>query len=250
MPKSWKDVIGNSELGDSTEIEIGGEKLTIGELRKFQQEREAALAADVAAREEGVQQILQAFKDAPAATTSQTTTSDRAASPADTSGFDYDSDPLFGPLSKRLSVSERKQQEILDALRTMGQGNAQQVAAALEIQFKDILDRRKSDFPGVDYDSAIRYARENNIVNKRGIFDPIRAADEMSRQSRQEAAIAAAKEQGAKEAIERLQQETGVRAIALPGISRNTGADAFRPDPKQGLQANMKQAIAKVFGGR
>lgn len=239
MPKSWKDIIADADAKDDAVIEISGEKLTLGELRAFQRQ----LEADVAKREEGVQQVLQALENQ-----SKEPARVEEPKPVPSEGtIDYGQDPLFAPLWGKLTAVEKQNKEIVDALRMSSQQTASQIAAALDIQYRDIFERNREKYEGVDYDAAVKYARENRIMNQRGILDPVRAADQMTAGARTAKEKQAEYERGKADAMNEIRQRQGASAIAMPGISRSFSESAFQPDLKRDMASNLKEAVAKAF---
>jgi hypothetical protein len=252
MPITLKDLIETKDkYPDDRQISVpiaDGDTLTItlGELRA----RERSIHGDVALREDAVAKLLAAAAEPPAA---PAPVEQPRPNPA---AYDYDSDPLFAPIAKRLLANEQANAQLLEQIKQLSQGTTQQVAAAIDLEQRNAFAARASEFPGVDYEQAIRYAAENHVVNKRGILDPLRAANELSAPARAKADKDAAFEAGKKAREKELQDAIvaqGIPMISLPGFSRNpVEGKAFKADARKSLESNLRAGLAdgfsKVFG--
>lgn len=243
MPKSWKEILSDSQAADDVSIEVNGEKLTLGDLRSFQRE----LESDVARREEGVQQVLQALENQAKQPPVEAKPEQTAPVPSNGS-LDYSQDPLFSPLWGRLTAIEKQNKELVDAIKAVSLATNNQIAATVDLQYRDMFARNQDKFSGVTYESAVNYARDHHITNARGIIDPIEAADRMTMGARIEKEKSAEYERGKREAEEEIMRTRGAAAIAMPGISRSYDEKVFKRDPKADLATNMRAAVSRALG--
>jgi hypothetical protein len=243
------ELIESKNIPDDRQFEVplsDGNKatLTLKDLR----EHVRTIHGDVAAREEAVATLLAAASQ-PAPQPAATVPRETVPAPNE---FNYASDPLFGPLVRRLDEAERRDQQIIQHLTQMGNGTAQQIAAAIDLEYRNAFESTKDRYPGVNYDQAMRHARDNHIMNARGILDPLRAAHELSADARMEAVKKAEYARGQADRQKELDEAAraqGVAAIALPGMSRAQGDQVFKPKPQLGLQGNIKEGLRQAFAG-
>jgi hypothetical protein len=255
MPLSLKEILESEKIPGDRQFDVplgDGEKvtLTVGELRAHVK----GIHGDVAERENSIAQLLQANDEANRNAQAQQAAALQQAEVSRSStaqtAFDYEHDPFTSPIWSRLTANERSNQELREALRQLSQGTAAQVAAAIDLEQRNAFSARSSEFPGIEFEAARKYAADNRILNQRGIIDPLKAAHEMSAPARLEAEKKASFEAGRKAREKELQdsiQAQGIPMISLPGFARNTGQEAFKVDPKAGLQGNLKAALQKAW---
>ncbi len=140
--------------------------------------------------------------------------------------IDWDADPLYSPVSKKLKPLETKMEEIANNIKTLQSSLAQSAQFVLQ----DFYDRRWNSVPedkrkGKSWKEYLKTASEKKILNEYGIADPVEALNRelepIERDGLQKQLAEANKQ------IEELKKSSNTPRMPRPGAtgSGHTGAD-------------------------
>lgn len=256
MPKTWKELLADKAIPDNTEVPIGNEKLTIGQLRSLDAEKDGqvAKALQEATEKKGQldTQLVQAatvyaqLQDElkKAQTNPSTDTKNKTAEP------DYSTDPVLGPLAAKIAKLEEGtvtlQKTLKDSLEGLGKEMRTAVGSYISDEwgrsFKAMPELRdpvlKDIYSKVTLQEALKYADSNKVVDHRGVPDPVEATHRMLRAQREEAIRKFERGEGRKEGTDTGRRQV-LESMPKPGVAGPRAV--IQPKYK-----NMEEAMAHV----
>ena len=254
MPKTWKQIFSDKAIADNTEVVIGNEKVTIGELRAFDAEQSGKVSAELD-RATRMQQALEKDQVAAASLLAELATANNnpPANPgvpsAAPSTPDYMSDPILRPLAEQVKAALDGINSLKQSLTTEITGLRTTVQTAASSYINDDWKRNFDGMPErsdpvvkdivskVSLRDALKYAGDHKIVDHRGVPDPVEATRRITEGDRLAAIRAHEREEGKREGID-LGRKQLAAEMPKPGV---LGRRAVQPPSK-----NMDEAISKL----
>jgi hypothetical protein len=265
MPKTWKQLFADKEIADTTEITIGNDKVTLGELRSFDAEQQGKVAQELQ-RATQMQQALEADQVKAATLLAELATVPRPAAPAAPAATptepDYLSDPILRPLYQKIDALAIENKSLKESITGELSGLKSQIQTAAssyindgwESSFRNLRETAdpviKPIIEKIDLRTALKYAGDHGIVDHRKVPDPVRAALQMTEKERIEAIRSAEREAGKKEGIELGRKQlaaempkpgvTGRRVVETPHKNMDEAVAALANDP------DIQQSLAQI----
>lgn len=261
MAKSWKDLLSDTKtFGDDFVLDIGGDKLSLGDLRKANADSHGQLQRTLDTRKTELDEkekllttaqgelatLFQTFSDKTGlsiedVTKGKTITSKEAKTIVAGAGLDPN-DPILGPVIQQLTELKDKEiagikNEMSDMKRALG--------LALKVNLDDHYEREFSslskDIPegvkDLTIDKALKYAADNKIMDRHGRFNLTKAVSDLTSDARGAKAIADAEERGRVKAMD----EIRAGSLNRPGAVREQLTTS--PKNKDGSTKTIEQAI-------
>jgi len=276
MPLNWKTIIDDkAKYADTAEVTIAGEKYTLAELRSANAESNGAVLRQLESQrsqltkdqtelgqaQENFMRIFQQFSEATGASLEdimsgkvKMTKAEAAKSAAAGTGLD-ENDPILAPVIKHMTEMKGASDSQITKLEMEVKNTQKALAQALKANLDDHYEREFStlstDTPAalkgkLTYESVIKHAEENRLLDKHGRYNVKKAFGELTADARIEERLAKAKEEGIKVGKE----EATLSSIQRPGANRQS--HIIQPDHKNadGTTKSIEQAINDAFNDK
>jgi len=223
---------------DSAEIEISGQKVSLGTIRDLTKKQQSAITERVNALERERNEVRElATKAAELQSQLQAqlegSTTRTATVPTDD---DFEQDPFWTPVRKRTKSFESTINELKETQKKLY--DAVQKASTIwaedrwERQFETVKDKLKGDkYKDYNFEKVRDYAAQNKIVDRYGLPDMRKAVDEITKED-------------LLETIKKQAYEDGLRA----GQQKGRLSTMARPTSAEGPAPSLKDAAVAKHG--
>jgi len=240
-----KEVIADSaKFPDTLEIPVADGKITLGEIRQYQQQASAAEAAAQQKRGELdvlAGQVAEVYgrlqqRDAQAPVVAA------APNPGEVDiESRYANDEILGPMWKRLTAAEKKAASLeTDRIAKLEQALQFGTRRLLNRELRQEFDSIPNRFEDVDLKAVMDHAAKNRILDEDGVPNVRRAYDDMTASRQVEAREKAAYERGLQEA----------RAQGASGMTPRPNSAAVGPAPGSKSYESLDEAFDAIHGDR
>jgi uncharacterized coiled-coil protein SlyX len=219
-----EELLDDAKITDDMEIAFGDNKFKMADVRAADKKRRAKAENElkaVAAKQKELDELAQqaaALVDKLSKEPEKVVKTDGE--------IDWDADPIYGPVSKKMKPLESKMEEIANNIKTLQSSLAQSAQFVLQ----DFYDRRWNSVPeekrkGKTWKEYLKTAAEKKILNEYGIADPVEALNrelEPLERNSLETKLAEANKK-----IEELSKSVNTPRMPRPGATGtgNTGAN-------------------------
>lgn len=246
MP-SIEEMLANTALTDDIELTLPTGKVTVGELRTYQRTK-AAEAQSV--RSEAEKRYREATDEMARAKSLADDAmkviklGEQTTPPPDRNAIDWDTDPVYAPMNKRLAEKlgplEAALTEVAQMKKTLDGGLAFVVDDYYERRWTGLQDRPKDK----TYRDYVEVATKQNIKDRWGLPDPVAAYLKETEADRLSAAVDEARKKG----IEEGKKAAATASIPRPGFQTPTTGrtPGDKPLSKGDLGATLREQMAKA----
>jgi hypothetical protein len=244
MPPTIDEMLANSVLTDDVKLDVPGVgAVTVGELRSYKRSKDEAIASAQReadgrnrASDDEMKRAKALAEDALRAI--EVAETRRATPPPAAGGVDWDIDPIYSPINKRMREmlapydEKLKKLDQIDELKGLLGQAAQFVTDDYWNRRWDALKDKPKDKSYRDY---VEVAQKEKITDKWGLPDPIAAYLKATESDRLNAALEAARKEG------RAEGRKDAAAASMP----RPGATPFGPGAKSGTPAGKDAEAGK-----
>jgi hypothetical protein len=202
----FQDILDDEKtFADSIEFELGGRKVTLGDVRGLSRKKQQELSEKLADTERRRTEVLDlATKAAELKATLEAQVAEAGKTRPNPTDDDFDKDPFWEPVRKRVAAESASAKELKDNLTKLT--NAMTMATSIwaedrwQGQFERGKTRLKGDkFKDYTYEKVRDYAATNKILDKHGLPSVERAILELTKEDEKQVAIDEAFQRGLKE---------------------------------------------------
>jgi hypothetical protein len=214
-----EELLSDAKIADDMEFALGENKFKMADLRAADKSRRAKEKA-LAAKQEELNGLAQQAADLVEKLSKEPEPKPVVNKDGD---IDWDADPIYSPVSKKLKPLESKMEEIANNIKTLQSSLAQSAQFVLQ----DFYDRRWNSVPeekrkGKTWKEYLKTAAEKKILNEYGIADPVEALNrelEPLERNSLETKLAEANKR-----IEELSKSVNTPRMPRPGATGTPGA--------------------------
>lgn len=220
-----EELLDDAKIADDMEIAFGENKFKMADVRAADKKRRAKAESEMKALKDKQTELDTLAQQA--ADLVQQLSKDGSKPPVvnEDGDIDWDADPIYSPVSKKLKPLESKMEEIANNIKTLQSSLAQSAQFVLQ----DFYDRRWNSIPeekrkGKSWKEYLKTASEKKILNEYGIADPVEALNrelEPIERNSLETKLAEANKK-----IEELSKSVNTPRMPRPGA---TGAPGAKP---------------------
>lgn len=228
MPKTLEQLLADATTGDDVKITLGDYEVTVGQLRATEKVRQAAAQAK-ADYDRGVaeltvkrQEAERLANDSLALARQAGLINDsgdgtrRASATSNPGDIDWENDPVYGPIGKRLAKLENEQLKTMDAA-------LKKMQETLDVSARFVVDQyyqnRWNTIPANErpkdktYKDFVKMAADLNIKDQYNLPDPVAAWDRSTAEQRRATEI----EEARKKAFEEGKKAAAAASMPRPG---------------------------------
>jgi hypothetical protein len=233
---------------DNWEIPFGNEKVTLGSIRDLTRKQQQAVAEQLGAMqrereaistrqreyEEGINKTNSIYQNLQQQVEANKAEAERSSATKQTGGYDpeqmYNTDIWYGPIRKRdqkLEEDMRKVMERLDLVsRVQSAMGDTYIADRFDNEFESTAEQRKRSKQISDWDLERfkKYAQENKIADKRGLYSIREAVNKLTQGERTQEEADSAYQRGLREGEMRARMGVQPRPGAANAAMPNGGA--------------------------
>lgn len=229
---------------DGQEIDLGnGTKITLGELRTFQEASGQDVARQLEAERQKItaeqQSVAQAQEEVVKLWTKLQEQAGKVTTTPVNNGADWTQDPFFAPVAKYLKENVESQvskqaEQIAQFQKALGLGVKYIADTFSEMRYQNLPEEFRKEVP---YDQAVKMANDKKFFDNGGIPDIRKVHDEWQSPRKHAAEI----EQVRKEAYEKAQNEMMSNSLARPSGMPVAPAQADPNGPK-----NIRESFQRL----
>jgi len=211
---------------DSAELTINGKAVKLGDIRDLTRKKQQELAAklaEVQQEREGVKELATKAAALHQQLQDQVAAADKKPNVQVSDVDDFENDPLYAPIRKRLSPIEQTMKELGETQKKL----ATSLERAATIWFKErsadrferVSDRLKKAGKDKDwnFDKVLEFAAKNNIVDANGLPDVVGAVTKLTAEDERKIIEQEAYERGLREGAQKGRMSNMTRPTSAAG---------------------------------